>query len=308
MGTPQSAIMPETGAHGLFMVLRAADSTTAKSTILKQCARFSTLATEIGQRDPEANLAGAVGFGEAFWDKISPKAKPSGLKRFVEIKGEEVAAPATGGDLFIHIHSDRQDLNFLLAKEFFTPVEPYVELLEEIHGFRYLDARDLTGFIDGTENPEGEERAEVALIDEEEKEFEGGSYIILQRYVHHIEKWDKMPAGEQEKVFGRTKADSVELEDEQKPPTAHISRVVIEENGEELEIVRHSMPYGTVTGDSGLVFLAYSNDSSIFDKMLARMYGTADDDLYDRLMDFSSPKTGAYFFAPSLETLAAIAK
>ena len=171
-----------------------------------------------------------------------------------------------------------------------------------MHGFRYLDARDLTGFIDGTENPKGRERAEAALIGREDPAFAGGSFVFTQRYVHDLARWERLAVREQEGAIGRRKRDSRELADRVKPATAHIARVVIEEDGRELEIVRHSSPYGT-TSECGLFFIAYTRDLAIPEKMLRRMMGAADDGLHDRLMEFTRAVSGATFFAPSLAAL-----
>ena len=171
--------------------------------------------------------------------------------------------------------------------------------MDEVQGFRYLDSRDLTGFIDGTENPKGKERTSVALIGSEDPTFSGGSYVFTQRYVHNLQKWGTLPQKEQEKVIGRRKPGSEELSDQAKPPTAHISRVVIEEDGEELEIVRHSFPYGTVS-EHGLFFIVYTKDLDIPERMLSRMMGTSDDGLHDHLIDYTRAVSGAHFFAPSL--------
>ena len=183
-----------------------------------------------------------------------------------------------------------------------------VEVMDEVHGFQYLDSRDLTGFIDGTENPQAKkERMEVALIGGEDPAFAGGSYVFTQRYIHNLQKWATVPRNEQEKVIGRRKPDSKELPDRVKPPTAHISRVVIEENGEELEIVRHSFPYGTVS-EAGLFFIAYTKTLDIPEKMLGRMMGLTRDGLHDHLMDHTRAVSGAHFFAPSLDLLKALGK
>jgi len=203
----------------------------------------------------------------------------------------------------LHILSKRYDLNFELATRIYTQLGDMVEVMDEVHGFAYLDSRDLTGFIDGTENPMGnKDRTAVALIGQEDAAFAGGSYVFTQRYIHNLKKWATIPLQEQEGAVGRKKKDSKELSDKVKPPTAHISRVVMEENGKELEIVRHSFPYGTVS-ESGLFFIAYTRDLAIPEKMLSRMYGTAGDGLHDHLMDFTQAVTGATFFAPSLEVL-----
>ena len=297
--TPQSAILPETGSHGLFLVLKLNDEADLAA-IKQQCAALPHQLEQVRQHDLSARLMASIAFGLDFWLKINGSNHPAHLKHFARLDGD-FQAPATGGDIFLHIHSLRQDLNFVLAQQLLDAIRDHVTVLDEVSGFRYLDSRDLTGFIDGTENPEGDERAEVGLI--ADGEFSGGSYVMVQRYVHNLPRWHQVSDVEQEKVIGRTKPDSIELPDEARPDTAHISRVVIEENDEELEILRHSMPYGSVSGDSGLFFLAYSCDLTIFDKMLARMFGTAGDGLHDHLLHYSQPVSGAYFFAPSLEGL-----
>jgi putative iron-dependent peroxidase len=178
-------------------------------------------------------------------------------------------------------------------------------MAEEIHGFRYRDSRDLTGFIDGTENPKGKARAVAALIGEEDRPFAGGSYVAVQRYVHDLERWRRLDDREQEQIIGRTKRGSIELPKAKKPETAHISRVVIERDGAELQILRQSYPWGEVQ-EAGLYFAAYTKSLDVFDSMLARMMGTTGDGLHDRLMEFSRAVTGATFFVPSLETLSSL--
>ena len=304
-GTPQSGILPEDGAFGLFLTF-SLNNAGALAPVLRRCRDIPGLTSDTGARDPRANLTSVVGFGWDLWQRLADVTSPSGFRNFTPIGTEPLQAPATGGDIFIHIHSGRHDLNFLLAREILQPIRQEIDVLDETHGFRYLDSRDLTGFIDGTENPQGAERAEAALIDNGDSAFTGGSFILAQRYVHDLEKWGRLAETEQEKVIGRTKPDSVELEDSEKPPTAHISRVVIEEQGEELEILRHSMPYGTVSREAGLFFLAYSKDISIFDKMLARMFGVSGDGLHDHLMDYTRPVSGAYFYAPPADILVSL--
>lgn len=305
MPTPQSAIIAADGPLGLFLVLHLKPG--AETAVRQSAALLPDLLQEIGATAPEAQLVGTVAFGPALWERLSTT-RPRRLHPFTPLDGGKLHAPATGGDVLLHLHSARADLNYLTAQRFLAPLRPWISHAEETPAFRYLDARDLTGFIDGTENPsEAAERREVALIGEEDADFAAGSYVIAQRYVHHLERWEHMPPQEQEGIIGRSKPDSVELNDTRKPATAHIARVVIEENGEELEIVRHSLPYGSAAGDSGLFFLAYARDLTIFDKMLRRMFGLSGDGLHDRLMEFTEPVSGGYFFAPSLEQLQRLA-
>ncbi len=304
MPTPQSAILPPVSPHALFLTLHLQAGDEALRAVRAAAAGFSALVETQAALDPDAHLVGSLAFGAEMWGRLSPQ-RPTTLTPFVTLGSGALSAPATGGDLQLHLHGARADLNFRCARAFIEPLRPFIAKADETHGFMYLDARDLTGFIDGTENPEGEEeRAEAALIGDEDPEFAGGSYVIAQRYVHKLHDWERLAEHEQEGIIGRSKPDSVELDDEIKPPTAHIARVVIEEDGEELEIVRHSLPYGSASGDAGLFFIAYAKDLSIFQKMLARMFGQGDDGLSDHLMQFTQAVSGGYFFAPSKERLA----
>jgi len=248
-----------------------------------------------------------VGIGSELWDRLSHGRRPEGLRPFKPLSAEGRTAPATGGDVLLHIASSRHDLNFELASRLARSFGGGAKVLEEVYGFRYLDTRDLTGFIDGTENPAGGERAKVALIGEEDASFAGGSYAATQRYVHHLEEWGKLAVADQEKIIGRTKPDSTELDEETKPATSHVSRTVIEKDGEELKILRHSFPYGTLR-ESGLFFIAYGRTLDNFETMLARMIGASGDGLHDRLIEFSHAVTGATFFVPSMELLASIGR
>ena len=213
--------------------------------------------------------------------------------------------PVVPADVLIHIASARADLCFALSQSFFEGIQDQVEVLDERVCFRYLDGRDLTGFIDGTENPQfPDDRDEVALLGEEAGIFADGSFVFAQRYVHNLENWKKLKVDAQEHVIGRTKLDSIELEDDVKPDNAHIARAVIEDDeGEELEILRHSLPYGDGQGEQGLFFIAYTKDLTRIDKMLVRMFGTSGDGIHDRLLHFVTAVDGAYFFAPSEELL-----
>jgi len=302
MATPQAGIIPDPNPHALFLILRVLDPGTNGPGVAAVAAGVPVLVQKVGAKDRQARLVCTAGFGSEFWNVISPARRPLGLRPFRAIEAGEKSAPNTGGDLLFHIISRRQDLNFELAMRIRSRLGGRVEVMEEVEGFRYMDSRDLTGFIDGTENPKGRQRAEVALIGSEDQACAGGSYVFTQRYVHNLKLWASVPEKEQEKVIGRRKADSKELSDRIKPATAHISRTVIEENGEELEIVRHSFPYGT-TSEAGLFFIAYSKNPDIPEKMLSRMMGTSGDGLHDRLMDYSRAVSGATFFAPSLELL-----
>jgi porphyrinogen peroxidase len=302
----QSAIIAEPRESALFLVLRVRDAVAQRQSAAHVLARTPSLTEELAALDPQAQLVSTVAIGPALWDVVSPQRRPAGLRAFRPVVADGRSAPATGGDILFHIVSGRHDLNFELALKLVRELGAALEVLEEVHGFRYLDTRDLTGFIDGTENPKGAERAAAALIGGEDSDFVGGSFVFTQRYVHDFRKWMALDTRDQERVIGRRKRDSEDLGDA-KPPTAHINRVTIEENGKELKILRHSFPYGTVS-EAGLFFIAYCRNLDIPERMLSRMFGTADDGIHDRLMEFTKPVSGATFFAPSLTVLKSLAK
>ena len=231
MATPQHGILEEADRFAYFLVLGARDGTGPDRALARVVAAVPALATAVAGLDPAARLRCVLGIGARLWGRMLPGKRPRELRPFDPIDGARLHAPSTGGDVLLHIVSGRADLNFELARRARQALAPYTGLLEEVAGFRYLDSRDLTGFIDGTENPKGDERANVALVGGEDPTFAGGSYVLTQRYVHDLDRWARVPTAAQERVIGRTKGDSVELGEQAKPATAHISRVVIEADG-----------------------------------------------------------------------------
>lgn len=298
MPLPQSALLPLTGRFGLFATFSLAPGADCDA-VRRAAAELPRLTARLAAETGEPALVSAVGFAAGCWIRLLGQPVPADLAPFPAMGEGLRRAPATAGDLFLHLHSDRHDANFELARAWRDLLGRNGALVEEVHGFRHREGRDLNGFVDGTENPQGEERAEVALVGAEDDAFAGGSYVAVQRWVHDMAAWSRLRTAEQEAVIGRTKADDIELED--KAPTSHVARVVIEENGEELEILRHSMPYGT-TAEAGLQFIAYGRSPAPFAKMLARMVG-ADGDGHDALMDYTRPVTGSLYFVPSLDLL-----
>jgi len=303
---PQDGILPQPGPSAFFLVLRVLDHARDARGVGRAAAGVPALAGKLAAAEPAARLVATVSIGPELWDALSPERRPAGLRRFRSLEVDGRRAPSTGGDVLLHVTSKRPDLNFELAQQLRCALGDRVVVFDEVHGFKYRDGRDLTGFIDGTENPKGKARAAVALVGNEDPAFAGSSYVFTQRYVHDLARWATLPVREQEGIYGRRKADSKELSDAAKPPTAHIARTVIEEHGEELEIVRHSFPYGT-TSEHGLFFIAYCRTLDIPERMLARMIGASGDGLHDRLMEFSRAVTGAHFFAPSLAGLRRLA-
>jgi putative iron-dependent peroxidase len=302
MPRAQSAICAEGGDFALFLTLTLADGDVGP--LRRALAGLPALTEKVAAEMGEPALVSAAGIGAAAWERLVGMPKPEGLLPFSPLEEGGRKAPATPADLFVHIHSPRPDANLALARRLRAALGGGVRVEEEVMGFRHMKNRDLTGFVDGTENPEGAERAGVALL--ADGPFAGGSFVSIQRYVHDLPKWEAMPVAEQEAAIGRTKETDEEMDDEVKPPSAHIARVVIEEDGEELEVLRHSMPYGT-TSEHGLYFVAYCASPAPFRKMLERMVLSREDGHHDRLLDFTRAVTGASFFVPSADLLASLA-
>jgi putative iron-dependent peroxidase len=248
-------------------------------------------------RQPAVTVGGAnivLGFGPELWRRVARRA-PERLGPFPSVTG----VPVAQHDVWVWVHGTGPDVMLDAARAITASLAPVAELAAELAGFVYHDSRDLTGFVDGTENPGVEEAYRVAVLPDGVAGA-GGSYVITQRWVHDLARFHALALEEQERVIGRTKPDSVELPDGVRPESAHVSRVVVEEDGAELEIWRRSVPYGTVR-EHGLYFVAFSADPSRFERMLRRMFG--EDGVRDRLTEFTRPVSSAAYFAPSLEDL-----
>ncbi|WP_353163921.1 Dyp-type peroxidase [Acinetobacter guillouiae] len=299
--TAQSVILPLPSNHARFIVLNLKNLSI--DGLKQQLNALLSTRDRLITQHPDAEIKTSIAFGPELWAKLY-HTTPEGFKQLEPIQGA-FKMPVVPADVLIHIASARTDICFALSQSFFDGIQNQVEVLDERVCFRYLDGRDLTGFIDGTENPQfPDDRAETALLGEDSGIFEDGSFIFAQRYVHELEKWKRLKVDAQENVIGRSKLESIEMDDEHKPENAHIARVVIEDNeGEELEILRHSLPYGDGQGEQGLFFIAYTKDLTRIDRMLVNMFGTQGDGIHDRLLHFVTPMDGAYFFAPNEEVL-----
>ncbi|WP_373973816.1 Dyp-type peroxidase [Chitinibacter sp. SCUT-21] len=303
MNTPQSGILPAASSNGLFMLFRRRLGRRADHSCKQKLAQWPDLVAQLAQANPDAQFSATLGFGADLWPEIYGLEKPAHLRAFPRISGAIHPAPSTQCDMILHLRAERYDVLYDCADQFTQTMNEWFDAIETIHGFRYRDQRDLTGFVDGTENPQDDERAAVALVGVEDAKWAGGSYLHIQRYVHRMDNWNKLPVKQQEAIIGRTKDSDEELPDEDRPQTAHISRVVIEEEGEELQILRQSLPYGTPSGDKGLYFTSYCKTPDTFEKMLARMISPTTDGRVDHLLNFSRAVTGAAFFVPSIEAL-----
>jgi putative iron-dependent peroxidase len=305
---PQRVDAPLTQS-ATFLVVSVTDAPDAVKTVRSALASVDDLAKNVSIRDLSASFACTVGIGSNVWDKVTGLPRPAELHPFPEVKGAKHTAPSTPGDLLFHIRSERRDLNFEFERQLLDLLSDSVSLVDETVGFRYFDVRDLLGFVDGTANPVGPAVPDSILVAEEDAQAVGGSYIVIQKYVHDLKGWRTLKAEQQEAIIGRTKLDNQELDD---APTgqqaSHKTLNTIEdENGNEHDILRDNMPFGSPgSGEFGTYFIGYSRRLWVIEKMLQNMFVGDPPGLHDKLLDYSTPLTGTTFFAPSASLLASL--
>ena len=293
----------------IFLVLTVAEGQAALGTICSVLGGLDDLVKTVGFRDLSARLSCIAGIGSDLWDRLHPAKRPHELKPFAPIIGQPHSAPSTPGDLLFHIRAERVDLCFEFERILLLNLGAAVSLVDEVSGFRYFDARDLLGFVDGTANPTGPDLPASALVGEEDAEFAGGSYVVIQKYLHDLGAWGRVPTPLQEEIVGRTKIDNIEIDDDDAPRKSHKSlATIVDADGNEHDILRDNMPFGRVGhGEFGTYFIGYSRYLWVIEKMLQRMYLGDPPGAYDRLLDFSTPHSGTTFFAPARPALQAIA-
>ncbi len=294
--------------NAIFLVFTINPGADAVAAVRALGANLAGLVRAVGFRDIEANLSCVMGFGAQAWSRLTDGPRPAHLHPFREFHAGNRHAVATPGDLLFHLRATRMDLCFELATQLTTRLGDVVSPADEVHGFRYFDDRDLIGFVDGTENPAGADAVAATVIGEEDPDFAGGSYVIVQKYLHDLAGWNKLSTEDQERIVGRQKLNDIELDDAVKPSYAHNVLTSIEENGEKLEILRDNMPFGNPSrGEYGTYFIGYARAASTIERMLENMFLGDPLGNYDRLLDFSTAVTGNLFFVPSAPMLESLA-
>jgi porphyrinogen peroxidase len=301
-GESQAVLAPLTEA-AIFLVLTVDPG--AEDTVRDLLADVSGLKRSVGFRIPEGELSCVVGLGSELWDRLYGPPRPAGLHPFPGFAGEPHTAVATDGDLLFHLRARRLDLCFELAQRLMERLAGYAKVVDEVHGFRSFDDRDLLGFVDGTENPEGAAALAAVTVGDEDPRFAGGSYVVVQKYLHDLAAWDALPTEEQERAIGRTKLSDLELPDEVKPANSHVTlNTIVEEDGEERQIMRFNMPFGSVgAGEFGTYFIGYASSPDVIEQMLTNMFIGKPPGTYDRILDFSTAVTGNLFFVPTIDVL-----
>ncbi|UBM09294.1 Dyp-type peroxidase [Cupriavidus metallidurans] len=305
---PQAVYQPITRS-AIFIVATLTPGAEHAATVRAWCADVAALVRSVGKRVPGGNLSCVCGFGTDAWDTLFGGPRPASLHAFREFGAGDRRAVATRGDLLLHIRAEHMDLCFELATQLIGRLGAAVTVVDEVHGFRYFDMRSMVGFVDGTENPVDREAVDFTIIGDEDLSFAGGSYVIVQKYLHDMTGWNELSVEAQERIIGRTKLSDIELDESIKPTCSHSSLTTLEEDGKEVKILRDNMPFGSPgKGEFGTYFIGYARSPAPIEQMLENMFVGRPPGNYDRLLDYSKAVTGSLFFVPSQALLEALAE
>ncbi|MBI3213233.1 MAG: Dyp-type peroxidase [Mycobacterium sp.] len=299
---PQPVTAPLTSA-AIFLVATIDDG--GEQTVHDTLGELSGLVRAVGFRDPSKLLSLVTSIGSQAWDRLFSGPRPAELHPFPELQGARHHAPSTPGDLLFHIKATSLDYAFELAHRILDALSGAVTVVDEVQGFKFFDNRDLMGFVDGTENPTGALAVNATAIGDEDPDFAGGGYVHVQKYLHDLSTWDALSVTEQERVIGRTKLEDIEMDDDVKPPNSHLAlNVITDDDGNELKIVRHNMPFGELgKSEFGTYYIAYSRSPAVTERMLRNMFIGDPPGNTDRILDFSTAVTGCLFFTPTADFL-----
>ncbi|MBK7819870.1 MAG: Dyp-type peroxidase [Tessaracoccus sp.] len=303
MTRPQAILHPLPAA-ALFLVLTVRQG--GEDVTRGLLADVPALRRAVGFRVPNDRLEIVVGVGSDAWGRLFSGPRPAGLHPFMPLDGGRHSAPSTPGDLLFHIRAATPGPCFELGRVIMDRLRSAADVVDETHGFRYFEQRDLLGFVDGTENPEEDEAAEAALVGGEDPAFAGGSYVVVQKYLHDMSAWNALSVGEQERVIGRTKMEDIEMPDDVKPANSHIALNDLPEadDGRAREILRSNMPFGELgTDEFGTYFIGYAGHPEDIELMLENMFIGFPPGNTDRILDFSTAVTGSMFYCPTVDFL-----
>ena len=300
-------VFKEAGESVIFVMLslKREDIEKEREIIADMADRMEAIQRSMNIRVAPETVKLSFGFSNRAWEYLFPTAKkPKELEDFQGVNGEHHTAPATPADLFLHVRAGQAATSYLVVDQIMSFLRPVVDVVDETHGFHYLEGRAIIDFIDGTENPVGEEAKEWAIIGAEDPEFINGSYAFAQKYIHDLDAWRALPTEVQEKYVGRRKYSDLELSDEEKDPRAH--NIISQDNrdGEEHKIVRMNVVFANPgEGVRGTYFIGYARHWDVTRQMVTNMF-TQD----DRLLEYSTAEKGQLFFIPSKEILGRIAE
>lgn len=294
----QTGITAEASSDASFIALDAVAG--QETNLRKALAAFPDLIESIQKQFPDTELHAAIGFSIHSFERITKHAAPRELTQFPSLTGPLLSVQDQAFDMMWHIRSNRRDATHQLSLALYKAVKNFVTLKDSVDCFKYLDNRDFTGFVDGTENPQGEDRASVALVADDELQYRGGSYFNYMKFVHDLAKWEQQDLKVQEDTYGRTKYDNEEYAGADKSPHAHTKRTSLKDaDGKSMELLRQSMPFGDLN-EQGLIFASYSKTPIIFNLMLKSMIEGDEEGHVDHLMKYTSATHGSTFFMPPI--------
>ncbi|WP_151550015.1 MULTISPECIES: Dyp-type peroxidase [Corynebacterium] len=246
-----------------------------------------------------------LGVRPSLWAEVADaEYVPDKVHDFSEpISGSTMSMPATQHDAWLWVAGSSRSQVFDISRTIANTVRESANLVEETTGWVYQHNRDLTGFEDGTENPPALEAPSVVAVPEG-RPGAGSSVLLYQLWEHKAVEWEALQAHIQEQIIGRTKSDSVELDEDTNPESSHVNRTVVEVGEDELEIFRRNVSYGDMS-THGTVFVGFSFDQWRMEEMLRRMAGV-DGGPADRLTEFTTPLSGGWYVCPSTQALASL--
>ncbi|WP_345188463.1 Dyp-type peroxidase [Microbacterium panaciterrae] len=298
----QQVVAPPARA-AMFLVLTVSEG--SEEVVREVLADLSGITRSVSFRTPSDHLISVLGIGAQLWDRLFGAPRPKGLHPFEALHRPRHDAPSTPGDLLLHVRAHHMDVCFELCRQVVDRLRGHAEVVDETHGFKYFDERDLLGFVDGTENPEGSAATAAVTIGDEDPDFAGGSYVIVQKYTHDLSTWGELPVHEQERVIGRSKLEDIEMPDAVKPVNSHVHlNTIVDADGTQRQILRSNMPFGELgSAEFGTYFIGYAADPGVIEQMLRNMFLGDPPGNTDRILDFSTARTGGLFFVPTVDFL-----
>lgn len=298
----QSGVCAEPNLHGLTLFCNV--MTDDVDSVRRKLARVPAIIAELDDRFSESMLNGFVAIGADYWDVVYPERKPIYLHRFPELQQADREAPRQPVDLLLQIRSDRFDANYLAGRAVLGWLGYDIEVVEQLRTFRYLDGRDLSGFIDAPDNPRGLRKRNVALLDAAaEPEFADGSYLLLQKFRHDLRHWDELGSARQEQLMGRDKVTGERLPEADIEGVTHASKTrLVDDQEQPIPLFRQNMPWGDLR-EQGLLALYFTQHPKAVTQWLKQRYYEDEQGHYDPLLDYTQAVNNASFFVPSVAFL-----
>jgi porphyrinogen peroxidase len=306
MAREQLGICTEANLHGSYLLLNAFEG--HEPVLRHKLARLPQLFDRLAGHFSESMLTGVIAIGSNYWDLLYPDARPAGLKAFPELNANEFNLATVPVDLLIQLRSDRLDVNVIACQQVLQLLQGHVEVQDQLQGFRYLDGRNLTGFVDAPFNPSSRIKRKIALIDAEQQPvFAAGSYLYLQHLCFDQVAWQQLSVSEQEEIMGYYKVSAKPVPDELRLSDSHFASM----NGNidsAATVLMQNMPFYQLK-QQGLIQLSYSSSFEALQAQLLQRFGAAKDSAGpDLLLTYHQIELSAAFFAPSISFLELAAK